>query len=172
MHKVIKIRNLHCAACAAELGEELQEIEGVEEAAVDFINQRVSLTYLSQEAFVLAVESISSFEKVEIIDENAPVRKERHVKELVSIGVSAALFAVALVIFTMWKPWLGIFGSILFAALYLLPNYLDVTFAMRDIIKMLPYVVTVIVLVLTSMRKKRENQPPASLGLNYFREER
>ena len=80
--------------------------------------------------------------------------------------------AVALVIFTMWKPWLGIFGSILFAALYLLPNYLDVTFAMRDIIKMLPYVVTVIVLVLTSMRKKRENQPPASLGLNYFREER
>ena len=80
--------------------------------------------------------------------------------------------AVALVIFTMWKPWLGIFGSILFAALYLLPNYLDVTFAMRDIIKMLPYVVTVIVLVLTSMRKKRENQPPASLGLNYFREDR
>lgn len=116
MHKVIKIRNLHCAACAAELGEELQEIEGVEEAAVDFINQRVSLTYLSQEAFVLAVESISSFEKVEIIDENAPVRKERHVKELVSIGVSAALFAVALVIDLAFdlSPWIA-FGLYLAA---------------------------------------------------------
>ena len=38
--------------------------------------------------------------------------------------------------------------------------------------EMLPYVVTVIVLVVTSMRNKKENQPPASLGLSYFREER
>ena len=29
-----------------------------------------------------------------------------------------------------------------------------------------------IVLVVSSMRNKRENQPPASLGLSYFREER
>ena len=31
---------------------------------------------------------------------------------------------------------------------------------------------TIIVLVFTSLRKKREYQPPASLGLSYFREER
>ena len=37
---------------------------------------------------------------------------------------------------------------------------------------MAPYVVTIIVLVISSMRNKRENQPPASLGLPYFREER
>lgn len=37
---------------------------------------------------------------------------------------------------------------------------------------MLPYVVTIVVLVATSIRRKRENQPPASLGLAYFREER
>ena len=37
---------------------------------------------------------------------------------------------------------------------------------------MLPYVVTIIVLVITSMREKRESQPPAHLGLSYFREER
>ena len=37
---------------------------------------------------------------------------------------------------------------------------------------MIPYVVTLIVLVITSMRNKKENQPPASLGLSYFREER
>lgn len=80
--------------------------------------------------------------------------------------------AVALVIFTVWKPDLGILGSILFSALYLLPNFVEVSFAMRDLFNMLPYVVTIIVLVLTSMRKKRESQPPANLGLNYFREER
>ena len=32
--------------------------------------------------------------------------------------------------------------------------------------------VVIIVLVISSMRNKRENQPPASLGLAYFREER
>ena len=43
---------------------------------------------------------------------------------------------------------------------------------LKEIYKMIPYVVTLIVLILTSMRNKRENQPPASLGLGYFREER
>jgi simple sugar transport system permease protein len=37
---------------------------------------------------------------------------------------------------------------------------------------MLPYIVTIVVLVAVSLRKSRENEPPASLGLAYFREER
>ena len=37
---------------------------------------------------------------------------------------------------------------------------------------MLPYLVTIIVLIFTSFRRKRENQPPAGLGQPYFREER
>ena len=37
---------------------------------------------------------------------------------------------------------------------------------------MLPYVVTVIVLIFTSIRDRKENQPPQALGLPYFREER
>ena len=37
---------------------------------------------------------------------------------------------------------------------------------------MIPYVVTIVVLIVVSLRKKRENQPPESLGLAYFREER
>lgn len=41
-----------------------------------------------------------------------------------------------------------------------------------ELYKMLPYLVTILVLVLTSMRNKRENQPPESLGVPYFREER
>ena len=32
--------------------------------------------------------------------------------------------------------------------------------------------ITLIVLIIVSLRKKREDQPPASLGLSYFREER
>ena len=82
--------------------------------------------------------------------------------------------AIALVIFTVWKPALSILASILFGGLYILNVYLPTgtDLAIKEIYKMVPYVVTIVVLVISSMRSKRENQPPASLGLPYFREER
>ena len=86
--------------------------------------------------------------------------------------------AVALVIFTTWKPLNAIWGSYLFGTLYWLYQFLPTLMGfsvpgyVTDLIQMVPYVVTIIVLVVTSLRKKRENQPPASLGLAYFREER
>ena len=81
--------------------------------------------------------------------------------------------AVAIVIFVIWRPNLGIFGSILFGALFIGGTYIrNVDLSTVELIKMMPYVVTIIVLVVTSMRKKRENQPPASLGVSYFREDR
>ena len=79
--------------------------------------------------------------------------------------------AVALVIFCLWRPLNAIWGSTLFGALMIL--YLRVSLPIpSEIYKILPYVVTVIVLILTSMRKKKENQPPESLGIAYFREDR
>ena len=81
--------------------------------------------------------------------------------------------AIALVIFTIWRPNVGILSSILFGGLYILYLFLPSSnLAMKELYKMLPYVVTIIVLVMTSMRNKREDQPPESLGLSYFREER
>ena len=81
--------------------------------------------------------------------------------------------AIALVIFAVWKPNLSIIGSILFGGLFIVHNYIpNLSVNTQEIFKMLPYVVTIIVLVAVSMRKKRENQNPASLGLSYFREER
>ena len=85
---------------------------------------------------------------------------------------SMGWLAVALVIFSIWRPNIGIFGSILFGALYILPHTIHVAFRYNELIKMIPYVVTIIVLVVTSMINKRETQPPASLGIPYFREER
>ena len=81
--------------------------------------------------------------------------------------------AIALVIFTVWKPGLAIVGSIIFGALYIASSYITgVSFASKEIFKMLPYLVTIVVLIFTSIRDKKENQPPQSLGLPYFREER
>ncbi len=81
--------------------------------------------------------------------------------------------AIALVIFALWKPHMAIFGSLLFGALCNAHNYITgLDTNTQELFKMLPYVVTLVVLIITSMRKKREHQPPAGLGLPYFREER
>lgn len=83
--------------------------------------------------------------------------------------------AIALVIFTIWRPDIGVLASILFGGLYILYLYLPTGMdhmEYKELYKMIPYVVTLVVLVITSIRNKRENQPPASLGLSFFREER
>ncbi|HRX09575.1 MAG TPA: ABC transporter permease [Candidatus Limiplasma sp.] len=81
--------------------------------------------------------------------------------------------AVALVIFARWKPRHAIWGSYLFGVLFWLYFYIGgLTRSSQELFKMLPYVVTILVLIVVSMRRKHENQPPASLGQPYFREDR
>ena len=86
--------------------------------------------------------------------------------------------AVALVIFTTWRPLNAIWGAYLFGFLYWLYNFLPKLIGLTnvdrtsDLFQMVPYLMTIVVLVAVSLRRKRESQPPASLGLSYFREER
>ncbi len=81
--------------------------------------------------------------------------------------------AVAVVILALWNPANAIWGSLLFGGLYILYIYLPgLNRATQELCKMLPYVVTIVVLIITSKRNKQESQPPASLGNSYFREER
>lgn len=86
--------------------------------------------------------------------------------------------SVALVIFSLWKPHISIIASTLFGMLYIagtrVPTLLGINISTSStyLFQMLPYVVTIVVLIVTSIRNKKENQPPASLGLPYFREER
>lgn len=90
-------------------------------------------------------------------------------------GVVEAMgwLAVALVIFSLWRPGICIFGSFVFGLLYILPNYIDgVDLATKEIINIIPYCVTAFVLIFISFFNKKETQPPTALGLSYFREER
>lgn len=81
--------------------------------------------------------------------------------------------AIALVIFAIWKPDIAVPGSILFGGLYIIYLYIPgLALRTQELIKMLPYIVTIIVLIISSMRSKKENLGPGSLGLSYFREER
>ena len=80
--------------------------------------------------------------------------------------------AVALVIFSIWNSGFAILGSFIFALFYQLPRFIAVDGAMSKIIELIPYFVTIIVLIIMSLFNKRETQPPASLGVSYFKEDR
>ncbi len=82
--------------------------------------------------------------------------------------------SVALVIFASWSPLRAIFGSFVFGAFsvlkyYVPKNVISIPIAFFD---MLPFVITALVLIITSIRQSREKSQPAACGLNYFREER
>lgn len=80
---------------------------------------------------------------------------------------------LALVIFTVWNPLLAIVGSVIFGFLMSLPYVIPgIGFVEMELIKILPYAVTIIVLIFTSILGKKNVLPPGSLGVNYFREER
>lgn len=81
--------------------------------------------------------------------------------------------AIALVILALWIPDRAIWGSLLFGALYILYIYIPgLSRSSQELFKMLPYVATLVVLIISSKRNKFDNQPPQSLGKPYFREER
>lgn len=98
-----------------------------------------------------------------------------------NITAGAGWIAVALVIFSTWNPIKAIFAAYAFGALRGLGFAFQSTplpFLKKDVyinsnlFEMLPYLATIVVLILISLRKKKENQPPLSLGIPYFREER
>ena len=134
MKKLVKIENLDCAACAAELEEELSAIKGLNEVSVDFVTQRVSYDYETDEANDMAVYTISHFEEVRIVDGNAPQKKEKRLKEIISIVISACFFLPAFVLsfFESVNEWIG-FG--LYLASFAAAGWLVVWAAVRNLPK-------------------------------------
>ena len=92
--------------------------------------------------------------------------------------------AVALVIFANWNPEYAILGTVVFGFFNTLrvsgsslaaafPDMLGwLSSVPTQLYQALPFIITAIVLVGSSIRKKQGSGMPASLGINYFREER
>ncbi len=82
--------------------------------------------------------------------------------------------SVALVIFASWSPSRAVFGSFIFGGFNVLKYYFPksiFTFP-NAFYDMLPFVITALILVITSIRKSKKYTQPASCGVNYYREER
>ena len=95
----------------------------------------------------------------------------------VADGIDAfGWLALCIVIFSLWKPLIAIGASFLFACLSISPTFLAPYLGgapyLTYVLKMAPYVATLIVLVIVSILNNKKNQPPANLGVSYFREDR
>jgi len=92
--------------------------------------------------------------------------------------------SIALVIFANWNPVYAIFGTMVFgffnvlqvrasSLAYAFPELLGwMSSIPPQLYKALPFLITAIVLIVSSVNKRGSSGAPAGLGLNYFREER
>ena len=82
--------------------------------------------------------------------------------------------AVALVIFASWNPIKAFFGAFLFGALSILGLRLQSmgVHVSQYLVDMLPYIATIVIVIISTHKNKKENQPPGNLSVPYFREER
>lgn len=91
-----------------------------------------------------------------------------------NITAGRGWIAVALVIFASWNPAKAIVGAFLFGGLDILSFRLqkyDIAIS-QYLINMLPYVATIIALIFSTKKQKKENQAPGGVGVPYYREER
>ena len=79
--------------------------------------------------------------------------------------------AVALVIFAAWNPFRAIWVALVFGGLKIMRLYIALPLP-SQFYDMAPFIVTIVVLVITSMSGSQEHSQPKSCGHNYFREER
>ena len=79
--------------------------------------------------------------------------------------------SVALVIFATWSPARALLGSLVFGGFTIMRFYVPLGIPMQ-IYDTFPYLATILVLIVTSIRQIKEHSPPAHIGVNYFREER
>ena len=94
----------------------------------------------------------------------------------VADGIDAfGWLALCIVIFSLWRPMLAVGASFVFAALSIAPTffapYLGAAGYVTYILKMVPYIATIVILVAVSAIRRR-SQAPANLGVSYFREDR
>ncbi|MFK7866888.1 MAG: ABC transporter permease [Alphaproteobacteria bacterium] len=79
--------------------------------------------------------------------------------------------ALALVVFAAWRPWRAFFGAYLFGGIFIIQLYAQ-GFGLQvpsQLLSMLPYVITILVLVwISADQSKQSNNAPGSLGKQFF----
>jgi Zn2+/Cd2+-exporting ATPase len=103
---VLMLEGLDCANCAAKIEKEIQSLEGVNEAAVDFASQRLIIGLEGVKGTSLIIEKVIEIVNriepdVKVILEEKRVKASEEVveedkkKELIQFGIGVSIFAAA-----------------------------------------------------------------------------
>ena len=140
MKQILQLDGLDCAVCAAELEEQISNIEGVIQASLAFTTQKLSVEYDREETLEKIIYTANHFEEVRVIipntkntqiskntakeeTEESSNKKRRH--EWLCISISAVCFACGTIIghFSYALQVLQIVSYILYAAAYFTVAY-------------------------------------------------
>ncbi len=92
MKQTIQIQNLHCAACALDLQDDIQKIKGVNEVTVDFVSQKIIVDVDSDDVLKKVIHKANHFEEVKVLNEGEILpQTENHTWEIFRIVISAVL---------------------------------------------------------------------------------
>ncbi|MCQ2792503.1 MAG: ABC transporter permease [Bacilli bacterium] len=79
---------------------------------------------------------------------------------------------LSIVILCAWRSWITIPVGFAIGFLSILPVTLNLSNAITQLMNAIPYVATIVVLIISSAIGSKKMQPPAGLGKTYFREDR
>lgn len=140
MKQILQLDGLDCAVCAAELEEQISNIEGVIQASLAFTTQKLSVEYDREETLEKIIYTANHFEEVRVIIPNAKntqiskntakeeteesSNKKRR-REWLCISISAVCFACGAIVghFSYALQVLQIVSYILYAAAYFTVAY-------------------------------------------------
>lgn len=118
--RLIRVKNLHCAACALDLQDELEKIKGVNEVAVDFITQSIRVDVADEDALRKVIRKANRFDNVKVLDEDSllPADGGRR-RELARLFAAALFFAAGLFAQFFWAEN-GVAGTVFMCVVYAL----------------------------------------------------
>lgn len=99
MKKVLQIKGLDCAGCAAELENLIARIDGVQSASLTFVNQKLTVECRDERVLSAVIATVNHFEGASVVEEKTDLTEEQpHQKEWLAIAVAAVFFILANVV--------------------------------------------------------------------------
>ncbi len=141
MKKVLQLSGLDCAACAAELEEEISKIEGVSAASVTFVNQKLTVEYATETALEKVVYATNHFEEVKVVETQNDggryaTNAKSHKKDWLLIAVSALLFIGGILFERLIEGTASVVGSyVCYGAAYFIVGYPVLLATVKNLLK-------------------------------------
>lgn len=139
MKKELKLSQIHCAGCAANLEAKVKEVKGVKNASLDFISKTLSLDVESKthkeilENVEKAIRKFDSSVKIVNDEEEDKLKKQEKIAKIVEfsrLALSLILLVVAICVSKNFYLGLGFY-----IASYLIAGYAVIWSAIKNIFK-------------------------------------